>query len=222
MIDKSQLTGAILAGGQARRMQSLAQQSGQGQKQNEAIDKGLVHLAGRPLVAWQQELLQPAVNELIINANQNLERYAAYGRVVPDDDDLPAGQGPLIGLLSVLRHSRTPWVVAVPVDSPFLPADFIDRLGQAQQQHPACRLFYCRAERDYPLCLLAHVEAASGLADYIQAQGRRVMPWLGQYEAVAVEFGPQAAAAFTNINTPRDLEDAAHLLAGQHGGQDSS
>lgn len=203
MISKTELTGAILAGGQARRMQSLAEGS--------VIDKGLLELGGEPLVAWQYRQLMPWVDALIINANQNLEAYRPYGRIVPDDDDLPCAQGPMIGLLSILRHSPSPWVVVIPVDSPFLPADLIEQLLRAQSQQPERQVFYCRADRDYPLCLLLHVDVAPSLADYVLAGGRRVMPWLEKVGAVAVDFGPQASEHFTNINTPEDLQRAQAL-----------
>src|SRR5690625_5805796 len=55
-----------------------------------SIDKGLLALKGRPLVAWQRACLKPWVSEIIINANQNHDHYTAFGRVVQDDADLPA------------------------------------------------------------------------------------------------------------------------------------
>ena len=70
----------ILAGGLGRRMGG--------------IDKGLQELRGRPLTAWVVERLAPQVDELLINANQNPESYAAFGhRVVPDQ--IPDFAGPL-------------------------------------------------------------------------------------------------------------------------------
>ena len=56
------VTGIVLAGGQGRRMGS--------------VDKGLQPLDGRPMVAWAIERLAPQVDEILLNANQNLEAYA--------------------------------------------------------------------------------------------------------------------------------------------------
>lgn len=214
---KEELTGAILTGGQARRMQPLAADQPSGQA---PIDKGLLKLKGQPLVAWQHKLLQPQVSEIIINANQNLAQYYPYGRVVPDDVDLPQEQGPMIGLLSIIRHSHTPWVVVVPVDSPFLPGDFVAQLVRARAQQPDRWVFYSRADRDYPLCVLLHTRVADSLTEYVLSDGRRVMPWLRALSAVAVDFGAQAASYFTNINTPQDLADAEHLADRHLGGID--
>ena len=59
------VTGVVLAGGMGRRMGG--------------VDKGLVLLDGEPMVAHVLERLAPQVGALVINANQNLERYAAFG-----------------------------------------------------------------------------------------------------------------------------------------------
>ena len=59
------VTGIVLAGGQGRRMGG--------------VDKGLVDLAGKPMVAHVLERFAPQVDEVLVNANQNLDRYAAFG-----------------------------------------------------------------------------------------------------------------------------------------------
>ena len=65
------ITGLVLAGGQGRRMGT--------------VDKGLVPLAGRPMVAHVLERLAPQVDDILINANQHTDQYAAFGhRVIPD------------------------------------------------------------------------------------------------------------------------------------------
>ena len=64
-MNKTGITGVILAGGEARRM-------GGG-------DKGLVELCGKPLIEHALAALSPQVDTIIINANRNRDRYAAYG-----------------------------------------------------------------------------------------------------------------------------------------------
>ncbi len=65
------VTGMVLAGGQGRRMGG--------------VDKGLQPLHGKPMVAAVLARLAPQVEEILINANQNLADYARFGyRVVPD------------------------------------------------------------------------------------------------------------------------------------------
>ena len=85
MSDK--ITGVILAGGLGRRMGN--------------IDKGLQVLRGQPMVHWVVERLAPQVDELLINANQNGERYAAFGYPVLADR-IPEFAGPLAGRILII------------------------------------------------------------------------------------------------------------------------
>ncbi|HYH43436.1 MAG TPA: NTP transferase domain-containing protein, partial [Burkholderiales bacterium] len=67
----NKITGVVLAGGLGRRMGG--------------VDKGLTPLRGKPMVQWAIQRFAPQVDEVLINANQNLETYAAFGhRVIPD------------------------------------------------------------------------------------------------------------------------------------------
>ena len=77
------VTGIVLAGGRGSRMGG--------------VDKGLQPLRGKPMVAWVLERLAPQVDEIVLNANQNLDAYAGFGhRVV--SDSLGGFAGPLAGL----------------------------------------------------------------------------------------------------------------------------
>jgi len=94
MIDRADITGIVLAGGRGRRMGG--------------VDKGLVDFAGRPLVAHVIERFAPQVGAIVINANQNVERYAAFGAPVVRDA-IGGFAGPLAGLhagLSVFALTR--------------------------------------------------------------------------------------------------------------------
>src|SRR2546430_5160726 len=112
----SQVSGIVLAGGQGRRMGS--------------VDKGLQLLHGKPMVQWVLERFAPQVDEIIVNANQNVQRYAAFGhRVV--SDEVSGFAGPLAGLHAGLKAAMHPLVATVPCDSPFLPDDLVKRLKAA-------------------------------------------------------------------------------------------
>jgi molybdopterin-guanine dinucleotide biosynthesis protein A len=113
---RSPITGVVLAGGQGRRMGG--------------VDKGLKLLRGKPMVLWVIERFAPQVDEIIVNANQNLDAYRAFGhRVVPDA--IGGYVGPLAGLHRGLSEARHELVATVPCDSPFLPSDLVARLGSA-------------------------------------------------------------------------------------------
>jgi molybdopterin-guanine dinucleotide biosynthesis protein A len=176
------------------------------------VDKGLQPFHGRPMIEWVLERLAPQVGEILINANQNLERYAAYGhRVV--SDEVGGFAGPLAGLHRGMKEALSPLVATAPCDSPFLPLDLVPRLarpvasGQAQlsvaktgaRSHPV----FCVAQRD----LLAHLE------NFLSAGGRKIDSWYSTLRVVEVAFDDQPEA-FGNFNTLEELR-AAELLHGE-------
>src|SRR5690242_17563340 len=115
-LDRSAVSGIVLAGGLGRRMGG--------------VDKGLKQLRSKPMVQWVLERLAPQVDEIVINANQNAERYRAFGyRVVADE--IGGFAGPLAGLHVGLKVARHPLLVTAPCDSPFLPTDLVARLRGA-------------------------------------------------------------------------------------------
>ena len=111
-MNRQPITGIILAGGQGRRMGS--------------VDKGLQALRGKPMVQWVLERYTPQVDEVLINANQNIEQYQTLGYTVVADD-IGGYAGPLAGLHRGLTAAKHALVATVPCDSPFLPLDLIAR-----------------------------------------------------------------------------------------------
>ena len=84
------MTAVILAGGLGRRMGR--------------VDKGLQLLDGKPLVQWVLERLAPQADEVLLNANQNTERYETFGYPVIGDQ-IGGFAGPLAGLHAALTLS---------------------------------------------------------------------------------------------------------------------
>jgi molybdopterin-guanine dinucleotide biosynthesis protein A len=192
-MELSSITGLVLAGGRGTRMGS--------------VDKGLQAFRGKPMVAHVIERLAPQVQGLMINANQNLDAYRAFGFPVWPDS-VEGFAGPLAGLQAGMAHCATPYLVTAPCDSPFLPDDLVQRLGAAlneagadvavavtgsgasRQPHPVFCLLKCT--------LLPHLEA------YLAQGGRKVDAWYGSLRVAEVEFADEAA--FRNINTLEELQ----------------
>ena len=188
---KQPIAGLILAGGQGTRMGG--------------VDKGLVELDGRPMVAHVIDRMRPQVDALMINANRNAEAYARFG--VPVVADRVGGfVGPLAGLDAALHAcpADVEWIVTSPCDSPFLPLDLVDRLMRAAQAENA-ELAMPRSEGQLqPVFLLAHVSVAGSLAAYLAGDGRKIDRWVKSRPHVIVDFD-DCPAAFANINTRDEL-----------------
>jgi molybdopterin-guanine dinucleotide biosynthesis protein A len=183
------VTGVILAGGRGRRM------GGQ--------DKGLIERHGRTLVESVLEQLVPQVDELIINANRNTDRYAQFDYPVITDV-LPDYPGPLAGMLTGLLYAANEYVVFVPCDTWLLPDRLVERLWQGMQAAGSPAVFAHDGERAHPVFALLQRSCQVSLQTYMEGGHRKAEVWLKQAGATPVDFSDDRPA-FANINLPTDL-----------------
>ena len=183
------ITGVILAGGLGRRMGGT--------------DKGLQELNGKPMAQWAAERLAPQVDELLINANQNSERYAALGyRIVADE--VPYFAGPLAGLHAALCAAAHPLVVTAPCDSPFLPDDLVGRLHAALETAQSDLAVARTFDQAHPVFCLCRRDLRPHLEEYLSGGGRKIDRWYATLKVAEVPFDDEAEA-FENINTRDEL-----------------
>jgi molybdopterin-guanine dinucleotide biosynthesis protein A len=191
-IARGDITGVVLAGGQGRRMGG--------------VDKGLVELDGRPLVAHVIERLAPQVGALLINANQNRERYEAFGAPVVADA-VGGFAGPLAGLHATMERAVSDYVVTVPCDSPFLPADLVARLAAGLAANSAQLAVAKTLDQPHPVFALVRRDLQEHLAQYLADGGRKIDAWYATLAMVEVAFDDETDA-FRNINTRAELDAA--------------
>ncbi len=183
------VAGVILAGGLGRRMGG--------------VDKGLRPLRGKPMVQWVLERFSAQVDDLLINANQHLEEYSAFGYpVIPDR--IAGFARPLAGLHAALSATSDALVATVPCDSPFLPTDLVARLRQALLLKGADLASARAMGQAHPVFCICRRAVLPGLSTFLQQGGRKIEQWHRTLEAVEVDFDDQVDA-FGNINTPEEL-----------------
>ncbi|MBL8513847.1 MAG: molybdenum cofactor guanylyltransferase MobA [Betaproteobacteria bacterium] len=194
------VTALVLAGGRGSRMGE--------------VDKGLQIFNSKPMVAHVIERLQPQCDELIINANRNLDIYAGFGhRVVPDA--IEGFAGPLAGLHIGMTHASHPLIVTAPCDSPFLPLDLVARL-RAQLDEQGADLAVAKTfDQPHPVFCLTKTAIAPHLHDFLAGGQRKIDKWYASLKVVEVPFDDEEAA-FANINTVDELR-AMESKAAPHG-----
>jgi molybdopterin-guanine dinucleotide biosynthesis protein A len=194
------VVGAVLAGGRSRRM---------------GHDKRLAKLGGRSLIEHAIMRLEPQVNRVMINANDDPSHYSATGLPV-HADPISDFAGPLAGILAALiwaSEINARALVTVPSDAPFFPADLVARLNSAQDRaivsassggrlHPVFSLWRDPATFTEPLRAALEDE---GL--------RKVESFVTRFPHAAIEFPIAGNDPFFNINTPADLAEAERIMA---------
>lgn len=165
-------------------------------------DKALLPLNGRPMVEWVIDRFRPQVSSLILNSNSDAAALAALG--YPVIADAIAGYpGPLAGLHAGMGYAETDLLACVPCDAPSLPRDLVARLQQALSA--ATDIAVVRTSSGLqPTFLLCRCTLKTSVEDFLAGGGRAFHHWLAQQRCVEVAFEDEAA--FSNINTPQDME----------------
>jgi molybdopterin-guanine dinucleotide biosynthesis protein A len=189
MSDQNKVSGVVLAGGQARRMQQQ--------------DKGLVLFKQRPLVSYPIEALAAVADDLLISANRNQAIYQQWQYPVISDatDDF---DGPLAGILAAMDYVDAEILLVLPCDSPLFTAQHLQQLlaGLTEQFDIAVA---DDGERLHPVFLAIRTELKASLKAYLASGERRLQNWIFQHRVNQVDFSQQAQI-FTNINTLAELE----------------
>lgn len=172
--------------------------------------KGLKLLHGRPLIGWVLDSVSHQSEEILINANGELDPYSCFGYSIIADQ-IPDWPGPLAGLQVALRCARHDWVVSVPCDTPFLPDNLISGLFEAVRQSGRKEASVVLvAGRRQPTIALYHKSVLLKLDNYLTSGGRKVNGWLETLQLGEAQFDNEMA--FKNINTPDDLVFAKAIL----------
>jgi len=179
------LGAVILAGGLARRMGG--------------VDKGLIKVAGKPMVQYALECVQPHVSDLVINANRNIEQYSQFGvPVVPDN--LAGHQGPLAGLSAAMATMNTDVVLMCPCDSPFIEEELVVALLQSFNQGDHDIAVAHDGERLQPVFCAVRQNAKNSLDSFLLSGERKIDKWFAAHTVHAVN-AEAFLNSFVNINT---------------------
>ena len=185
----SQVTAVVLAGGRARRM------GGE--------DKGLLSVAGRPMVAWVCDALAPQCAAVLINANRN---HAAYAEITGHEvvsDRHSDFQGPLAGMASALTRVSTPLMVTCPCDSPLVHGALVERLVGALVRDDAEIAVAHDGERMQPVFALVKRDLGLSLDAFLARGERKIDRWFAEHR-VALALFEDTPDMFLNVNTPHD------------------
>jgi len=191
----------ILAGGRATRMGG--------------IDKGLIPLVNKPLIAHVIERLKPQVDELLINANRQLDAYQVYDLPILQDIN-PDFIGPLAGFQLGLSHAKFDYVCIVPCDSPLVPTDLAARLLSALIEHQAEMVVAKSDGNAHPVFCLCKKSVLTSLEHYLEKGERKISTWQKSLQYIELDLSnPNAQGiteAFTNLNTVEELKALAFKI----------
>ena len=188
------LMGAILVGGQSRRMGS---------------DKAAMRVGGRPVLPRLAELLATRTDDVW-----------TIGRPVPGvglprcvrwHPDLRPGGGPLAGIATALRGASAAGqeaVLAIACDMPRLTLDVVDFLLEGRRpDRPATAIRNPATGYVEPLAAVYETSSLPEIEQALDAGERSVTTVLERLAAHVVEAPAALAEFLANVNRPEELKD---------------
>jgi molybdenum cofactor guanylyltransferase len=192
----------LLAGGLARRM-------GGG-------DKPMRTIGGRTILERVIARLKPQCDGLILNANGDPARFAAFGLPVIADGvaDFP---GPLAGILAGLdwAASNRPdvtHILSAAADCPFLPRDLVSKLEEARRAQNAELAVASSGGQTHPVIGLWSVALREQLRHALVVEDvRKIDRWTARFPLATVSWPAAPLDPFFNANTAEDIAEAERL-----------
>jgi molybdopterin-guanine dinucleotide biosynthesis protein A len=196
------IEGLILCGGKAERMGG--------------VDKGLIKLQDKPLVTWVAENLAQQVSRINVNANRCIDQYEGFGfKVLPDV--IEGFAGPLAGFHAGLKSCELPYLLVVPCDSPLLPINLAHQLLKTLSANNLDITYAATPSTNpkypiqtHPVFCLMKKDVLPSLEEFLASGDRKIDRWFKKLKNSEVIFSDENA--FSNINTPEELEKITQLL----------
>lgn len=197
-ITDSDVTGVILAGGKSTRM---------------GYNKALALLNGKPLIEFVLENLEEVTQSVMLSVGSDSFEYKG-ALVVPD---LYPDLGPLGGIYSALKFSRTNLNLILSCDMPLVSASFLALLANEARQHQAAVTLPVDKDGYWqPLCAVYRKDALSALHEALLSADlsllkvvREIDSWVLPYQESNPVFHNMS---FLSINSPDTLIQAKSLM----------
>ncbi len=194
LINTSDVSWVILAGGQASRMNGN--------------DKGLVTLADKPLIEYVYQTMSLQTDSIFINANRNLDFYRQYAPTF--SDQLADYPGPLGGIHAALKQIDSEWVGFVPCDCPKLPSDLVSKMVAGCDSDTDIAVAHS-GESLQPVVTIFNKRVLPILEQFLKNGDRKIILLYVLCNTVEIDFSQQPQA-FINLNTPSELQQYGELL----------
>ena len=201
-MNEHNILGAILAGGQSKRM---------------GKDKLFLEINNKKLIEYTIDKVQKYLQKVIIITNQD-NKFFTKNNLITVKDCIEGHLGPLVGILTAMKWAKDnlnkcSWVATFPCDTPFFPESIIKSfINEAKKKESLilCASSHGRKHNIFGLWSLDLYEKLE--KDLVNNKVRKVQDWTEKNKIKNLEFKFKDFDPFFNINTKEDLERAKQLI----------
>ena len=195
------ILGAILAGGQSKRM---------------GKDKLFLEINNKKLIEYTIDKVKKYLKEVIIITNQDNE-YFSKNNLITVKDCIEGQLGPLVGILRAMKWAKEnltkcSWIATFPCDTPFFPESIIRNFIYESKKKESLILCASSHGRKHNIFGLWSLDLYDKLHnDLVNNKIRKVEDWTKINNIKNLEFKFEGYDPFFNINTLEDLEFAKKI-----------
>jgi len=204
-INVNEVAAVILAGGKSRRMAG--------------VSKLQLNFGKSTLLTHMLNRLQCQIDYVLLNCNETALLKDSESDI-PVISDVHAGEaGPLDGVIStmewLLQYKPTcRWLLTVPVDCPFIPGNFLQKLIAGTAENDEVEITLARsAQHQHYTCALWSLSLATAGRHFLDSGARALKHFIAKHRVVEIDFPVKDLDPFFNVNTQEDYEHALALLA---------
>ena len=195
------ILGAILAGGQSKRM---------------GKDKLFLEINNKKLIEHTIDKVKKYLKEVIIITNQDNE-YFSKNNLITVKDCIKGQLGPLVGILTAMKWAKEnsnnySWIATFPCDTPFFPESIIKSFIKESKKKESLILSASSHGRRHNIFGLWSLDLYDKLKnDLVNNKVRKVEDWTKKNKIKNLEFKFKDYDPFFNINTEEDLAVAKKI-----------
>jgi molybdopterin-guanine dinucleotide biosynthesis protein A len=166
-------------------------------------EKGLVDWKGKSFLTWILEAVTPVSDKVFLVTKE--ESYRKYKlSMIPD---IYENKGPVGGIYSALRNSKSKWNLILSCDIPKIKSDLLLELIESGKSNPSPITIASDGIYDYPLVGVYHQSLADEFGNATRENKLKLRALVDSFSPNRLVIEPENQPFLANVNSPEELEN---------------
>ena len=163
-------------------------------------DKALLKFKGKTFIQILYDNLKDICSEVVISSN-NLNVKIEGAKTIADE---VKNIGPMGGIFTCIKYSKTDYSIVVSVDTPFVSAKMINEIASQSADYDITVIE--QAGKVHPLIGVYHKNVIDLLNSEITSEKYKIMEMIKKTKNQIISVGNEYKGELFNINSPEDFD----------------